>query len=158
MPKRTICLCMAIAVLLGSACGQNADAPNNANYYERCDTTNNNGWVRRQLEQLSPAARAEREVQRSARLLLDALQQNDLDAAQPYTTKRGLGTLLYIDMEQIDHYEIIDLQINHQKATARLKINQAEQAIRFYFEKKDTLWRFVGIDLADVDKGTPFRN
>lgn len=158
MPKQIICLCIAIAGLLGSACRQNADAPNNANYYERCDTTDNNGWLRQQLDQLSPKASAEQGLQHDARLLLDALQRNDLEAAQPYSTKRGLGTLLYIDMEQIDQYEIIDLQINHQKATARLQINQAEQAIRFYFEKKDTLWRFVGIDMADVDKGTPFRN
>ena len=144
---------------MGIIACQQPHQPDHANYYERCDTTPNRGaavWLRNRLQQWQDQAPAQ-QFRHDVSTLLDALQQNDVAAARQYATDKALGTLLYLDIEAISHYEIADYQLRNQKATAYLRLNQADKPIRFYFDKPDSMWRFIGIELKDVDNGTPFR-
>jgi small-conductance mechanosensitive channel len=140
-------------LLIGAGACQQQPMPHHANYYEQCDTTTNRSWLQQQLKNLQN--QPQQRFQNDAETLLNALQKNQLNIAKQYATKRGLGTLLYLNAEQIEHYEISDMQISKKTAVAYIKINHTEKPIRFKFALTDSLWQFQGIATEDLNKGTP---
>lgn len=133
-------------------------APTSADYYERCDTNDHIGakeWLQNKFQHLQEQLPAQH-LKHDATILLNALQQNDFETAQNYATDYGLGTLLYLNTEQISHYEISEYKLGKKTALAYVRINQNEKPIRFEFAKADSIWQFKGIMLEDVENGTPF--
>lgn len=81
--------------------------------------------------------------------LFDALLCNEMSTAQVYATKYGLGTLLYLNIDAIRNYEIVDCQITDPSAWVMVQINEEDKLVPFFFRKnkKTAQWQFQNIDI-----------
>lgn len=150
----TLCLLGTLVSLV--TCNPKKQAePTSANYYEQCDTSNNKpNWLQKKLQAIQEQMPQKR-LEQDLKSLLDNLQNNQIEQAKKYATLKGLGTLLYLDIAQINTYEIIKLELNNKTAIAHLKINHLDKNIRFKMAKNDSIWQFQGIFLQDIKRGTP---
>ena len=86
-----------------------------------------------------------------AKQLFYDLQHSDIAAVQEQASDYGLGTFLYLDIERIDSFMIVDFKINGNDATARIQLNDFKNPATCYFSKKnDTLWVFNRIEAAGM--------